>query len=240
LEPIKLLQTASEEIKFLESNIKGLLASDKDVLNILEAGCGRAWPLELKGVRHTVTGIDLDKRALEIRKFERRDLDEIVLGDLRTADFADNRFDLIYSSYVLEHIKEADCVMNNLRRWLKPGGLLILRIPDRDSAYGFITRFAPFWFHVFYKKHFMGLKHAGKPGFGPYPTYHSALCSRGGIHRYCSDHNLTIRGEYGISELTRNEEKTTLTFSKIACFLSLGKLAWTHDGLVYLLQKTRG
>ena len=28
---------------------------------------------------------------------------------------------------------------------IRPGGLLLLRIPDRDSVYGFATRHSPYW-----------------------------------------------------------------------------------------------
>jgi hypothetical protein len=43
-------------------------AGSKGELNILEAGCGREWPIKLGDVPYTLTGVDLDQNALDIRK----------------------------------------------------------------------------------------------------------------------------------------------------------------------------
>ena len=51
------------EAEFLSSTIKRLPGP----LQILEAGCGRAWPLNLDGVDYRLTGIDLDANALKSR-----------------------------------------------------------------------------------------------------------------------------------------------------------------------------
>ena len=34
-------------------------AIDRSPLRILEAGCGQYWPLNLKGIQFTLTGVDL-------------------------------------------------------------------------------------------------------------------------------------------------------------------------------------
>ena len=39
----------------------------KRALNILEAGCGRRWQLDLSDIRYTLTGVDLDNNALDNR-----------------------------------------------------------------------------------------------------------------------------------------------------------------------------
>ena len=116
-------------------------------LDILEAGCGQAWWLDLRPVPYVLCGVDVDRKALEIRKFEKGDLHEIIEGDLRTVNLAPERFDVIYCSFVLEHVDEADVVLENFARWLKPGGLLIVRVPDPHSVRGFVTRITPHWFH---------------------------------------------------------------------------------------------
>jgi hypothetical protein len=36
-------------------------------------------------------------------------------------------------------------VLGRLIPAIRPGGLLLLRIPDRDSVYGFATRHSPYW-----------------------------------------------------------------------------------------------
>ncbi|MGH9955766.1 MAG: methyltransferase domain-containing protein, partial [Pyrinomonadaceae bacterium] len=75
---------------------------------------------------------------------------------------------VIYNSFVLEHIEDASQVLQNSTRWLKPGGIVVLKIPDPDSVCGFITRVTPHWFHVFYYRYLLGARNAGKPGYAPY------------------------------------------------------------------------
>jgi 2-polyprenyl-3-methyl-5-hydroxy-6-metoxy-1,4-benzoquinol methylase len=89
--------------------------------------------------RHT-RAVDIDVHALERRKTKVRDVDEVRVGDLRTPTlFAPASFDVIYNSFVLEHIDGAEQVLDHFLSWLVPGGLLILRVPDRDSVYGFLS-----------------------------------------------------------------------------------------------------
>jgi 2-polyprenyl-3-methyl-5-hydroxy-6-metoxy-1,4-benzoquinol methylase len=49
-------------------------------------------------------------------------------------------FDVVFSSFVLEHVQRADVALKNFATWLKPGGLLILRLPERSTARAFLTR----------------------------------------------------------------------------------------------------
>jgi len=134
-------------------------------MQILEAGCWQLWPLNLGGIQYTLTGADINKNALEIRKTKTKDLDEIILVDLRYIDLKKNEYDVIYNSFVLEHIQNAEQILNNFSKWLNPGGLLILRIPDRDSVYGFTSRITPFWFHIFFQEAYYGKSECRKPWF---------------------------------------------------------------------------
>src|SRR5207248_8941613 len=121
------------DCRIMEKYIKQK-AVEKSPLHILEAGCGQFWPLELKDIEFTLTGIDSDKDALELRRARYNDLTETIVGDLRSVDSEKNRYDVIYNSYVLEHIDGAAGVLQKFANWLKPGGILILRIPDRNSV----------------------------------------------------------------------------------------------------------
>ena len=176
-------------------------ARGKETIEILEAGCGRRWPFDLRGINYHLTGIDINQDALRIRQDEKRDLHEAVLGDLRTADFGNRQFDIIYSSFVLEHVPDAERVLTNFLTWLKPGGLMILKFPDRDSVYGFVTRFTPFWFHIFYKRYVCGYPNAGKPGFGPFPTVHEKIVARRYFERFVQDRDLSIEVACGFGTL---------------------------------------
>ena len=206
-------------------------ARDKGSIEILEAGCGRRWPFDLGGIDYRLTGVDINEDALRIRQEEKRDLHEVVLGDLRTVDFGNRRFDIIYSSFVLEHVPNAEQVMANFLDWLKPGGLLILKFPNRDSVYGFVTRFTPFWFHVFYKRYICGYPNAGKPGFGPFPTVHDEIIAREQFERFVRAHDLSIETTCGFGILPKFQRLGV----RFLANLSLGRLTADYHNLLYVL-----
>src|SRR5579871_4378410 len=153
-------------------------------LRILEAGCGREWYFELGGVPNEVTGVDQDRHALEFRKNEKRDLDRCIVGDLLTVELPPAHYDVIYSSFVLEHIKGAERVLDNFMGWLKPGGLLIVRVPDVDGVQTFLARSLPRWCAIQYYRTAWRIKNAGLPGFAPYPAFYEDVISRSGFHSY--------------------------------------------------------
>ena len=112
-------------------------------IQILEAGCGRSWPLELGEVRFELTGVDLDGKALAARQTEMRDLHHAVVGDLLTIEFPLEQFDVIYCCEVLEHIEQAEEVMRRFVTWLRPDGVALLAFPDPNTVFGLATRLSP-------------------------------------------------------------------------------------------------
>jgi SAM-dependent methyltransferase len=201
-------------------------------IEILEAGCGRRWPYDLSGIGYALTGIDISAEALRIRQGDKNDLHHAVVGDLRTVHFGQDRFDIIYSAFVLEHVSQAPLVLAHFLEWLKPGGLLILKFPDRDSVYGFVARITPFWCHVLYKKHLVGNRRAGQPGFGPFPTVYGEIIARSAFHVFIGQSNLIIREEYGFGSLGGIER----LFAKICSWLSFGRLTPEYYNLLYILE----
>ena len=198
-------------------------------LKILEAGCGRKWPLDLD-VPHKLTGIDLDADALSART----DLDATGVGDLRSHVFPEHSFDVIYCCYVLEHVPGAAQVLENFARWVRPGGLIVIKVPDPESVFGWATRNTPHWFHVMFKRYFMGFKRAGQVGHGPYRTYYDRAITEGGIREFARSHNFALE----------NVEKTgdyltgrVVKYSAILLhYLSLRSLPWRHNNMSYVIR----
>ena len=239
MKKVNLLKSRAEERRLLEKYIKQK-ATDGPPLHILEAGCGQFWPLDLKDIQFTITGNDIDENVLHLRKAKHNDLNEMVVGDLRFLDIQTNRYDVIYNSYVLEHIDGAERVLENFSNWLKPRGLLILRIPDRNSVKAFVTRVTPFWFHMFYAKYIVRLRGAGTTGFGPFPTFFDPIVSRTGIHQFCRNKRFIIKEEYGHGSHVHSQSIAGFLIHllvRTVSLLSLGKLAWEHTDLTYILEK---
>lgn len=198
-------------------------------LRILEAGCGRSFAHRIS-VPFILTGLDLDADALAART----DLDHAIVGDLCTVEFPPHSFDVIYNAFVLEHIQGAQQVLERFLRWLAPGGMLILKVPDRDSAYGFLTRLTPFWTHVMIYRYLLGYPQAGTPGHGPYRTYYDEVVSERGLREFCLRNGMTAPELYRLCSYAGNRPVRLAAF--LTSVLSAGRLPWQHNNLLLIAR----
>ena len=230
--------TSPEDVSKISSFVIDHFSHQQNLsLKILEAGCGQKWALDLQDISYELIGVDLSQDAIELRQKKHNDLDQAIVGDLVSVEFPDQEFHIIYTSYVLEHVDGAEKALENFYRWLKPGGLLIIRIPDPATAYSFLAKSLPFSFHVLSKR-LMGAKNAGKPGYDPFPTYFDAVVSRDGIHQFCRRKNLKIRVEYSYGYETFSPFYPIADWIlKILGILSLGKLDANRTDLLFIIEK---
>lgn len=231
--PLRILPDEPAVDEIVRARIRDY-ARGRGQIDILEAGCGRRWPYRLDDVQTFVTGVDLDEAALAIRQRDLRDLDRAIVGDLHTVAFDDASFDIVYSAYVLEHLAQAEQVLARFCAWLKPDGLLILKFPDRDSVYGFVTRMTPFWVHVAYKRYLQGKPNAGKPGFGPYPTVHEPIIGRAHFEAFLRERGLIQTTVCGYGTLPGIQQLGT----KLLAGLSLGRLNAAYYNLLYIAERS--
>ncbi|MGP8174348.1 MAG: class I SAM-dependent methyltransferase [Terracidiphilus sp.] len=222
--------------------IDAILALGKKLgrpLSILEAGCGRSWKLDLTGIDYTLTGVDLDPAALELRKTMTRDLDVAILGDLCTINLPEASFDVVYSRYVLEHVRRADTALQNFVKWLKPGGLMILILPERESARGFYTRVLPYWSHLLFYRYILGNKQAGQQGQPPYPTYFHPVIGGKRLCIFLAEKSMKCVGRYGVG-FGRGSSLGTIVQQvvvKLTSILTLGKLTADYHDVSYIAIK---
>ncbi|MFI0450930.1 class I SAM-dependent methyltransferase [Actinomadura sp. 6N118] len=122
-------------------------AHDKPLqrIHILEAGCGWGHGLDLGARERQVIGVDLDAPALRAHASRRTDLDAWHLGDLRTVPMPPRAYDIVHATYLIERVPNAELVLDRFVAALKPGGLLLVRIRDRNTAFGFLDRKLPRW-----------------------------------------------------------------------------------------------
>ncbi|TDB87526.1 class I SAM-dependent methyltransferase, partial [Actinomadura sp. 7K534] len=117
-------------------------------INVLEAGCGWGTGLDLGDREHHLTGVDLESPELRAYTCERPDLDAWHLGDLRTVPLPPRTYDIVHASYLVERVPHAELVLDRFVAALKPGGLLLIHMRDRNTAYGFLDRALPRWMHA--------------------------------------------------------------------------------------------
>ncbi|MEK6842897.1 MAG: class I SAM-dependent methyltransferase [Candidatus Micrarchaeota archaeon] len=100
---------------------------------ILDAGCGNGRNLKLIAKQAKfVCGIDSSKKMLEFAKknLKAKKNVSISFGDIAKTKFEANKFDKIFSSAVLHHLKPNlhKIAVGELYRVLKKGGILFLTV----------------------------------------------------------------------------------------------------------------
>lgn len=105
----------------------------KGDLDVLDVGCGRGDQLRHMrawfGSRiRTARGIDISMQAVKLAGLREPWAEFVVMDIVRPR--ADWYFDLIVCSQVLEHILQADRALESMIAMLKPGGVLVLTVPD--------------------------------------------------------------------------------------------------------------
>ena len=102
--------------------------------SVLDVGSGRGY---LQDVVTNYTGLDIAASAAKY--YHKR----FVAGTATAMPFADNEFDAAWSIWVLEHIPNPEAALSEIRRVVKPGGLLYL-LPAWDckpwAAQGYEAR----------------------------------------------------------------------------------------------------
>jgi SAM-dependent methyltransferase len=224
----------------IASLIRAQAVGRQGTLQILEAGCGRKWNIDLEGLDYRLTGIDQDAEALRYRKEVVGDLDEGIVADLRTVELQTGSYDVAFSAFVLEHISGAEQVLDRLVEALRPGGILILRVPDGDSVYAFLARLLPFQLHVWYKGWTEHDKDAGKTGHPPYPVVYDPIVSRQELHKYPGRRGLTLVAEVGTNphiDHLRRLAPVVRWGQHAFARLSQGRLVGTHSNLTLVYIK---
>ena len=235
----ELLGNYEDEAARIQSYLNQAYGHSEQTIDILEAGCGRFWECRDLKFHYRLTGIDLDAEALRLRKERARDLHVAIHGDLTTVEIAPASFDVIHSSYVLEHVSGVESLINNFCRWLRPGGLLCIRVPDGDSAFGTIKRATPHWFHVLYHRWILGHENAGKPGSLPYRTYFDPAVSLDGMERFAHLSGLEPVRRYrtAVPRLPGLRGLAVRAAVGAVHVLSLGHRTAAHHDLTFILRK---
>jgi SAM-dependent methyltransferase len=75
----------------------------------------------------------------------------VLTGTLERVAFPDDEFDLVIMWHVLEHIHTPGAMLREVSRILKPGGTLLVAVPNFDSLEAGFS--GPGWFHLDVPRH---------------------------------------------------------------------------------------
>jgi ubiquinone/menaquinone biosynthesis C-methylase UbiE len=113
----------------------------------LDLGCGDGrFTAELAGAGATVLGVDVAEAALERARARNPGLDFQLVETDADLPLADNSFDLVWASEVIEHISDTARWLSEVRRVLVPRGRLLITTPSHGRLrvlLGGMERFSP-------------------------------------------------------------------------------------------------
>jgi len=150
---------------------------------LLDIGCsGGGYLLEMRKVGWNVYGVEMDP---DVSRLEQLGLDvRAGTAEAAMAEFPDGHFDVVTSWHVLEHLFDPSRVLAEAYRVLKPGGRLMLEVPNFNCLSRLMLR--TFWFPLELPRH----------------LYHFAPGTLEALLRKAGFEEITIRGVPSALSLT--------------------------------------
>jgi SAM-dependent methyltransferase len=103
---------------------------------VLDLGCGNGIPVArtLVDAGHEVIGVDASRTQVGLARRNVPEAD-LVRADALDVEFPPASFDAVASTFVFGHIPRAEqpVLLDRIRRWLRPGGLLLLTMATGDT-----------------------------------------------------------------------------------------------------------
>lgn len=135
--------------KFLDSEIDPVFAQRARLIldeiekrkpkKILDAGCGRGFYLKCLSFfsfLKEIHGVDINDFYLQIAKKNNTDKRiKIKKASIDRLPYKNKYFDLIICSEVLEHLKNDRAALLELKRVLKPNGVILVTVPNKQFPF---------------------------------------------------------------------------------------------------------
>jgi hypothetical protein len=182
-----------------------------------------------------VTVLTVDEHGPEGTPAESRAAgDKTILGDLRAVPIRPRSFDIVHCALLLDRIAHVEVVLDRFTAALRPGGLLLLHIRDRDCAAGFLDRIAPQWV----RRALWARLNPGQPG--PYRAVYEPAGSDRGIQAYTQLRGLVISHRETARTSPAGSGPASQAVSVLRGLISRltrGRLTDAHDEVLYVIRK---
>ena len=105
---------------------------------VLDLGCGNGYgsfELAKNGKAKRVIGVDKSMEAINYaqKHYQNENL-EFRIGDVSNLDFPAESADIIVAFEIIEHLKEPEKFLEEIKKVLKPDGLCLISTPNRKIA----------------------------------------------------------------------------------------------------------
>ena len=162
---------------------------------LLDAGAGRGrFVLSALAAGYRASGIEPSQRGVLAARAIGAPVEQTAIEDAAPAP---GSFDAITLWHVLEHLDEPGPALARIRTWLRPGGVLLVGVPNLASAQARVG--GEHWYHLDVPRHRVHYTQAGvetllrAQGFAPVRTYH-----------LLAEHNPFGMWQSALSRLTTN------------------------------------
>ena len=213
---------------------------------MLDIGCGRGLLLREFQVRGwEVQGTELSEPAA---RFARELLGlPVQIGLVEELNYPDAGFDAVVLWHVLEHVSDPGVMLAEIRRLLRPGGVLLVGVPNLASWEARLARDK--WFHLDVPRHLThltgdslrralaraGFEVCAVSGFAPeYDCFSfvQSLLNRAGVRQNLLYNMLRGRGAKVLAEGSHGALHALATLALGPCFGLLSLPATTLAGLL--------
>lgn len=161
----------------------------------------------------------------------------VIAGDLRTVPIPARSFDVVHCALLLDRIAHVELVLDRFVAALRPGGLLLLRIRDRDCAVGLLDRMLPRWA----RRMLWARLFPGRPApCDPFPAVYEKAASDRGIQVFAQLRGLLIVQRETARTVPGGDGLLARAFSatcRLICRVSRGRLTDAHDEVRYVIRK---
>jgi len=229
---------ATGAMLFTQSALEYAAHRSGEAVVVLQAGCATAGgdldlgALRASGYGVSLTMLDDDNEATRAAVAGRPELHTAVLGELRAAPLLPRSADIVHCCLLLDRISHAELVLGRLVDALRPGGLLLLRTADRETAAGFLDRALP---RSLRRLAWRSLR-PDEPG--PYPAVYEQLASARGIQLFVARHGLVISRREVCNRLDGRRRRPVIrTARKLVAGATRGRLTAAHDELRYVIRR---
>jgi hypothetical protein len=205
-------------------------------ISILQAGCTTVGDeldlaeVRASGVELVVSHADDDCPAAREAAEGRPELNSATLTELRQLPLAPRSLDIVQCSMLLHRIGNAELVLSRLVGGLRPGGLLMLRTADRQTATAALDRLLPQFVRVLAWR----IARPGQPG--PFPARYEPIASARGVESFVSRHGLVIAHRQARRAVSARIPAGPAVRWLVGV-LSGGRFTGRHDELHYVIRK---
>jgi SAM-dependent methyltransferase len=113
-------------------------------MDVLDVGAGRKPSIPLAERVDFASYVGLDISPEEMERAVAGSYDRTVVADICVfAPELEESFDLALSLFLLEHVPDVPAAIENMRRYLRPGGKLVAQLAGGRSVHGLVNRAIP-------------------------------------------------------------------------------------------------